>query len=345
METTISVIMPLYNAGKYLKDSVESILYQSYTKFELLIIDDASRDESIEILKELDDPRIIIHQNDSNMGNAWCRNFAVQKARGTYIAFMDSDDISHKDRLEKQYRFLQNNPEIGITGSFIEVFNENKSYTRVFPVNPVFIKAFIFCKNPLAQPSVMIRKEILLKHRLRHIIYFEDYHLWYQASKHIKISNIPEVLLRYRFSENAVKNRHRMIKDHSVRILFLHKLRKLDVHIQENEFEIFADFMRGKKISLSSGSQYRYFTKKLREIGDANTKKGIYPHSGFKACILYDRIRLCRFFYSDRGIFQRILGACILSGLLLLHFQSFVLLYNQYFKYRIRYRKHEIFKD
>src|SRR3989344_6836636 len=106
----ISVIMPVYNGEKYIAGSVQSVLAQTFTNFELIIINDASTDKTLEVLRRFKDPRISIQTNEKNMGSAASRTKAIAQATSAYIALLDADDLAHPRRLEKQVRFLDNHP-------------------------------------------------------------------------------------------------------------------------------------------------------------------------------------------------------------------------------------------
>ena len=122
----VSVIIPVYNTERYLAESIESILAQTFTDFELIIVDDGSSDRSPEIIREFErrDERIRVTRFAQNAGEWKARTAGLAAARGEYIAWQDSDDISLPERLERQARFLQANPEIGAVGVFAHVVTE-----------------------------------------------------------------------------------------------------------------------------------------------------------------------------------------------------------------------------
>lgn len=127
MNELISVILPVYNGEKYLKEAIESILNQTYTNFEFIIIDDGSKDSSLEIIKEYEkeDERIVAVSRE-NKGLIATLNEGIEKAKGKYIARMDQDDISLPNRFEEQLKIMENDKEIVVCGSWINVFGENR---------------------------------------------------------------------------------------------------------------------------------------------------------------------------------------------------------------------------
>ena len=120
-----TVLMPVYNAEKYVAEAIDSILNQTFNDFEFLIINDGSTDNSLDIIKSYDDPRITIINNETNLGLSHTLNKGIELARGEYIIRMDADDISLSIRLEKQIEFMDSNQHIGICGSWIQTFDKS----------------------------------------------------------------------------------------------------------------------------------------------------------------------------------------------------------------------------
>lgn len=198
----ISVVMATYNRAEYyLPRAIESVLSQTMGDFEFIIINDASKDATQEILNAYakKDKRIRIFSNDQNKGLVYNLNLGLKKARGKYIARMDDDDESLPERFEKQFEFLEQNPDIVATGcSFVRPDNHKRKDT--FPSNPEDAKIRTLFEVPVAHPCAMIRNHFLKKH---HIIYVDEYALaedmpfWRDIIlKHDgKISNLSDVLL------------------------------------------------------------------------------------------------------------------------------------------------------
>lgn len=199
--TKISVLMPIYKTPEtYLREAIESILNQSYRDFELLILDDCPEDNREQIVKSYVDKRIKYFQNEKNLGITPSRNKLIALAKGEYLAIFDHDDISLPDRLAKQAAVLDNNPDIGVVGCQVEVF-QNRTQTLRYPVDNQDIKVSLMATCALIHPGAMVRKKVLMDN---HIIYeqdfspAEDYRLWCRLIPLTKFYNIPEVLLRYR---------------------------------------------------------------------------------------------------------------------------------------------------
>ncbi len=224
----ISVIMPTYNRCEMLKESLHSILTQTYKDFELIIIDDCSSDETQKYLTEQakKDSRIIYIRNEKNMHYNYGLRLGCKIARGEYIARMDDDDISVPERFEKQVEFLDKNPDIVVVGGNIEIFGSDntpvKNWVRSF--KPEFLALDAFYKCPICHPTVMMRKSFLEKNNVWYKeknVYAEDCSLWVDIIlAGGKITNLPDVLLKYRVGHTRVSSSDntRFIQNETARI-------------------------------------------------------------------------------------------------------------------------------
>ncbi len=198
----ISVVMPVYNAEKYLRDSVESILEQTYKNFEFIIIDDGSTDKSAAIIKSYKDPRIIF-KSRKNKGQTATLNEGMMLATGEYLARQDADDISASERFEKQIQFLTNNPEVALLGTNYNVVNEGGELwftTSLFTDSNDLKKALVF-SNQLGHGTVMIKKDILQEVGVydESINISQDYDLWSRISHKYHVANLKEPLYIWRY--------------------------------------------------------------------------------------------------------------------------------------------------
>lgn len=224
---SVTVIMPVYNPGRYLSEAINSILNQTHTDFELLIIDDASTDHSKEVIEQFRDPRIRYVKNDMNLGIAGTRNRGIELSRTKYIAFMDHDDIALPTRLKKEVQYLEEHPEIDIVGGHIRTIDqEGRDLNHQWSVylNPQYIKAYLLLNNTVAISTVLIRKDFIDRHQLhfRDNCYgAEDYRFWVECSQKGNIANLDEVFLYWRTGhnnetsrvmENRIKEREEVIR-------------------------------------------------------------------------------------------------------------------------------------
>jgi glycosyltransferase involved in cell wall biosynthesis len=199
----ITVVLPIYNGTKYLKEAVQSILDQTYADFELIMIDDGSTDHSADIVSTFIDPRIRLYPQE-NKGLAVTLNRGIALAKGKYIARQDQDDVSLPDRLSKQVGFLEANPDYGMVGTWASILNESRptGRTHKHPTNDLALKFDLLFNNPFVHSSVMIRKSVFEevggyctdKNRQPP----EDYELWSRIARKFKVANIPEILHVYR---------------------------------------------------------------------------------------------------------------------------------------------------
>ena len=191
--------MPAYNAEKYINETIDSILNQSYKDFEFIIINDGSTDRTKEIILSYSDERIVYLENEKNSGIVVTLNKGLEKASGEYIARMDSDDISLVNRLEKQVEFMDKNLDVGVLGTGICVFGDSiNDQERVFTTNSEQLKAELIFNSCIAHPTVMIRSSILKNNNLNYSEEFagaEDYHLWWRIAKVSKIATLPDILV------------------------------------------------------------------------------------------------------------------------------------------------------
>lgn len=204
----VSVITPVYNREKYLVKCIESILKQTYSNFEFLIVDDKSSDNTLEIIKNYQsiDSRIKILENDKNLGATVSFNRGLDVCQGKYVARMDSDDISLPDRFLKQVDIFESWHELEVlgTGAILIDCNEKEIGRRQFPSDFKRIKSILNTGVPVFDPSVMMRTSTLKEtmgfdNRLAPA---DDYHLWLTLFKKKKIiSNINNYLIKYRIHE------------------------------------------------------------------------------------------------------------------------------------------------
>lgn len=204
----VSAIMSVYNAADYLREAIDSILNQSFTSFEFIIVDDCSSDGSAGIVESLSDPRIRLIRNDVNLGLAKSLNTALGLARGDYIARMDSDDVSLPRRLEKQVAFMDSHPEVGVSGTWIRYFGAGQAVLRLPTDHDTLAAAMIFGPH-LVHPTVMMRRSLVEKYDLQYDAAFkrsQDYDLWWRVAPHTRLANLGEVLLNYRLHGDQARN-------------------------------------------------------------------------------------------------------------------------------------------
>lgn len=200
----VTVLMPAYNAEKFLLESIGSILDQTFKDFEFLIIDDGSTDGSAEIIRSYSDPRIRFVQNTENLKLTATLNAGLALARGEYIARMDADDFSLPERLAKQVMFLDTHPAVGIVGVWAQAFGE-AHFKIPHPADSERIRAKLLFDTALVHPAVLMRRTFLDSQCLRYapLGHFEDYDLWQRAARLFPLANLAENLFCYRVSSGS----------------------------------------------------------------------------------------------------------------------------------------------
>lgn len=221
--------MPVYNGERFLREAIDSVLRQTLLHFELIIINDGSTDNSKSIIDSYKDPRVIsIHKK--NEGMAVALNLGASKCSSDLIARMDADDICEPNRLEMQYNYFVAYPYTSVLSGAFSYINEDGVYLgRSFP----FTKSHIIKEKLLnsgcvvCHPAVMMRKEDFLEvggYSVSMGNRFTDYHLWVKfIKKGFKISNMHQILLKYRITENAVSSEYKLSDSASELLLQLVK--------------------------------------------------------------------------------------------------------------------------
>lgn len=196
MSPLITVILPVYNRQETIANAIQSILDQTYPNFELIIVDDASTDNTLRVIRQFKDERIKIIENFSNIGVSGSRRCAFESSEGNYIALMDSDDISLPNRLEKQEKVFSANPEVVICGGWMQELNSKKVLKYKERHEDILIESLI--RSPIANPTAMMRSNIL--HAISYneeLKYGEDYDFWSRAMWYGTVYNIQEPLVLY----------------------------------------------------------------------------------------------------------------------------------------------------
>lgn len=211
----ISVVMSVYNGLPYLKEAVRSILKQTYRNIEFIIVDDASTDESSKYLKSLKDKRIKLIINSKNLGLAASLNKGLKKSTGKYIARMDADDVSLPNRLQIQFEYLQEHPQIDLCGCWVDLIDEKgkKIGEKRYPKEPEKVKKAITWHTAVVHPTFMGKSNFFKKingYRTK-FDYAEDYDLLSRAKNKFKIANVDRKLLLWRL-QNERRSRENMAK-------------------------------------------------------------------------------------------------------------------------------------
>ena len=223
----ISVVMPVYNGGAFLREAINSVLRQSYNDFELIVIDDGSDDETPEILRAFSrqDRRVRVLRHARNLGLGSALREGVEEARAEWVARMDADDIAHPDRLARQFAAVQSDSTIDVLGTqAVEIdCNGRPLRLRSVPLEHDAIRSLLPWVNPVIHPTVLFRRRAIIAvgsydGNLPNV---EDYDLWYRcAAGGLRFANLPDVLLGYRVNETAFKKRGWQYRTREMRVRF-----------------------------------------------------------------------------------------------------------------------------
>lgn len=196
--------MPVYNTEKYLREAIESILNQTFTNFEFLIIDDCSTDSSVQIIHSYTDSRIRLVLNEKNMGMSAALNKGINLCSTELVARMDADDISYPERLQKQFDFFQSNPDHALLYTAAQEVNINREPVIIEDYKAEY---FYYCsnfENWIYHPTVMYKRSAVTDVGQYSEFYCEDYDLFWKMTRKYKVGCLDEVLLDYRLSDESL---------------------------------------------------------------------------------------------------------------------------------------------
>lgn len=203
----VSVLIPTYNSEKYIKDTLESILNQTYGNLEIVVIDDASIDSTLEIVKKYKDQRIKLFVNEKNLGISGNMNKGIRLSNGKYLAIMDADDWSYPYRIEEQVKLMEDNPKVVLCSGYMDICDENLNFknTRTYPTTDKDIRRAIVKYDPISHPASMWRMSELLKTSLynKNFPICRDYDLIVRISEYGEYQNIPKSLIKYRVRKDS----------------------------------------------------------------------------------------------------------------------------------------------
>lgn len=274
MDKLVSIIMPVYNAEKYIGQAIESVLNQTYRNIELLLIDDVPTDSTMEVVSRYCDDRIRIFHNSENRGIAYSRNVGLENARGDYIAILDDDDLATPKRIEMQVEFLENNPDIDFVGGKYQAIDENGviiSRENMAYHNPLYIKAFFLFQDIYSNGEVTFRKATIDKYNIRYDenqYGMEDFKFWIQCSKVGRFYTIDEVFLYHREHQanETTRNLTQNVKErwHHKMELQKYSMRLSGIYLTDEQQEVINEFTdHGKCTTKEELRQYYHALKEV----------------------------------------------------------------------------------
>lgn len=260
----VTVVILVYNRGQYIAEAINSVLAQSFTNFELLLIDDGSRDNSVKIMQSYTDPRMRMVRNEQNLGIPKTRNKGIALARGEYLAVLDSDDYAYPDRLAKQVAFLDRHQDYAMVGSWVATIEEGQPSRRIekLPSSPVDIQTRLLFRCCLNHSTLTARTAVLQEYGYREqFTVSEDFDLYLRLVKTRKLCNLPEPLVYYRKHTTSVTQEKLRLVDETNWGIMRRQLNELGVECTETDLD--------RHMLLSSKKQL--FTPDLEYLNWAET--------------------------------------------------------------------------
>ncbi|RYY39884.1 MAG: glycosyltransferase [Chitinophagaceae bacterium] len=216
---TVSVVMPVYNASEFLREAIDSIVEQTFTNWELIIVEDCSTDDSAAIVRQYTDPRIKAHFRAQNGGVVAAMNDGLRQASGEFIAVMHADDVSKRERLQLEVEWLQQHPEHAVVAGFIEKIDTRGNNCGIWNldrrvIDSAHIRRHMLRENCIAHSSVLMRGSVVKKYgydsgQQKAGFAVEDYALWLEMlSDGYEFGKVPEVLLRYRIHSQSATSKY-----------------------------------------------------------------------------------------------------------------------------------------
>ncbi len=274
----ITVIIPIYNSERFIKDTIESVLSQTFSNFELLTVDDGSTDQSPEIIKSYNDPRIKYASFPHNFIHTLNQGYDLISSK--YIALIDHDDLMMPDRLQVQYEFMESNPDIAACGGYMYSFG-NYSYKMTIPLNHEELMFYAISEIPVWNPTGFVRRDFLTAHHIKYqkgYSFSADYKFWIDVLKKGKIANIPKVLTLYRASDNQAHVKYRKQSLKGVQKIRLEMLEYFFSHMKKGD--ILVDSVENKILpTVIQLAEQDYFSENVFISFMEEIIRGLKQHS------------------------------------------------------------------
>lgn len=290
----VTILLPMRNVAPYVGEAVDSLLSQEFRDFELLILDDASTDESVAVVGSRRDDRIRLVKNETRLKLAGALNRGLDLARGEYVARMDADDISCRERLGRQVGFLDAHPDIGICGTSARTFGVRPHRTYREPSDHPRIKAKTLFDTPFVHPTVMIRRAALAGNRYDVDFYpTEDFELWSRMIWSVTGANLPDVLLRYRVHAESMTGAEWTDMDRQACRIVRRSLDRLGLGATDEAAAFHRKIGRGRSYSCGSLEELGRADAWLRRLAETNERTAAYDREALRSEIADVWFRTC----------------------------------------------------
>lgn len=276
--------MPVHNAEAFVREASESILSQSFRNLELLVVDDASTDQTVKIVESLNDPRVRIIQSRDRLRFSGALNLGIDHATGKFLARMDGDDIALPDRLELQHGYMQSHPQVGLCGGLATTFGMREGLFFRPPLTHGEILSYMLFDSPFVHPTVMFRHDFIKRYRLRYDPAYcptDDYELWRRVARLFPVANINHVLLRYRVhSCSLTQSEWGDMDGHAARIAAF-ELADLGIKASADELRFHRNLGRGCCFPIKRRDELERAEAWLQKLLAANAQVKRYPANEF----------------------------------------------------------------
>lgn len=285
MSPEITVLMPAHNAAAFVRESAGSILAQTFPDFELLVVDDASTDDTVAILESLGDPRVRVIRSRERLRFSGALNTGLELARGSLVARMDADDIALPDRLARQREFLQAHPEVGMCGGLTTAFGMRAGPAFRPPLTYEDIQAQMLFDCPFIHPTVMLRRALIERHQLRYDPEFcpaDDYELWSRAVRLFPVVVLDRVVLHYRVHAASLTQAEWGDMDKHAARVAARELAALDVAADDETLRFHRNLVRSRGIPIRQRPELLRAESWLGSLVAANSRTGRYPEAALR---------------------------------------------------------------
>jgi glycosyltransferase involved in cell wall biosynthesis len=290
----VTVLMPVYNGERYVHEAISSILNQTFQDFELLIINDGSTDNSINIINAFNDKRIRVIHNEANIKLIATLNKGLSLAKGQYIARMDCDDISLPKRLAKQFSFMESNSDVAMVGSWIQVVNEYGKPTRSikYLTAAKYIPSLLLFANCFAHSSIFVRSSSLQENCYRDsFLHSEDYDLWVRLASCNKVSNLQQFLVKYREHPAGITSRKSEIVFQTTQKIMRYQLNFLGIQATDQEIDL---HYKIGQLNIEFTPDFLQIAERwLVKLLNANREIRYYPNPSFEYVLSHRWLGLC----------------------------------------------------
>lgn len=298
----VSVLMTYYNKRAYVEEAIASVLASSFDDLELLVVDDASTDGGIDLVRAIRDPRIRILESPVNTGRAAAANRGFDAALGEFVAILDADDVMLPGRLAEQVAFLDQNPEVGVVGTYVEIMGRNGAIISAYGTTDRECKGAMLLGDPLCYGSAMFRRAGLNENGLRcdpsWTLPGMDHLFLLQVTMCMKVANLTDKLTLYRIGEQNMRHGRDYYAD---RMALYHRVfQLLEIAVTDDEIRshlMLQELFKGRAV----GADVRALRRWLDHLEELNRQRGLLPVLEFERS-MEDRWRYLYHTFADHGL-------------------------------------------